>query len=158
MLISVYQIKFFWCDLVHFAYHWCSTWWVESCPWLEMINSKIEIFFALALGCNNFPSNNRMFKNYMSFWIYKKRSIKWWWSHLFWLKRVEMTNKRIEHVKSANTTFLLFLFKIFKLNLYKNGSADYFPVFCIEFLYSQGNYINDKSHSYYSESLPYSLN
>ena len=58
-----------------------------------------------------------------------------------------MTNKRIEHVKSANTTFLLFLFKIFKLNLYKNGSADYFPVFCIEFLYSQGNYINDKSHS-----------
>ena len=58
-----------------------------------------------------------------------------------------MTNKRIEHVKSAKTTYQLFLFKIFKLNLYKNGSADYFPVFCIEFLYSQGNYINDKSHS-----------
>ena len=58
-----------------------------------------------------------------------------------------MTNKRIEHVKSAKMTYLLFLFKIFKLNLYKNGSADYFPVFCIEFLYSQGNYINDKSHS-----------
>ena len=88
-----------------------------------------------------------MFKNYKSFWIYKKRSIKWWWSHLFWLKRVEMTNKRIEHVKSAKMTYLLFLFKIFKLNLYKNGSADYFPVFCIELLYSQGNYINDKSHS-----------
>ena len=79
--------------------------------------------------------------------IYKKRFIKWWWSHPSRLKCIEMTKKRIEHVKSAKMTYLLFLFKIFKLNSYKNGSADYFPFFCIEFLYSQGNYINDKSHS-----------
>ena len=58
-----------------------------------------------------------------------------------------MTNKRMELVKSTKTTYLLFLFKIFKFNLFKNDSADYFLFFCIEFLYSQGNYINDKSHS-----------
>ena len=75
--------------------------------------------------------------------IYKKRFIKWWWSHPSRLKCIEMTKKRIEHVKSAKMTYLLFLFKIFKVNSYKNGSADYFPFFCIEFLYSQGNYINN---------------